>query len=58
MLCMNKSQAETLAADISKAEHTYAKIGRHTTNGQDRYVVHVTHDVDGREPVRPYTISH
>jgi hypothetical protein len=57
MLRMTEKDARQLAHDLSKREFVKAKVGRHTTNGVVRHVVHVTHEEFMPDRKEPYTIS-
>lgn len=56
---MNEKQARQLASEIRDASRgVYAKVNGWQTNGEKRYVVHVTHkDLDGEPRRIPYTLS-
>jgi hypothetical protein len=42
---MTKKYAEHIATEVAdRRSGTNAKVGHHRTNGEDIYVVHVTHD--------------
>jgi hypothetical protein len=56
---MNEKQAKQLASEIKDSSRgVYAKVGHAVTNGEKKYVVHVTHKAIETEGKRwPYTLS-